>query len=282
MGVNLKSTAAAFGSRISDEGMLATLLRHRRYILANALEDLRQRYAGTGLGILWNIAQPLALIAIFSLVFSQIMPTQFQARGGQTQSFLLFLCSGLLPWMAFVDCLSRVTGAFVDNAGYLRKLAIPELVFAARTAVTSTITLAIYLGLLFLTGTLLGHMPMWAWLMMPLAGLLMIAFAFGLGLALGTLNVFLRDVAQLVAVVTQLWMWLSPIVYSVEILPATVQRLVWLNPFYPFVEIMRSAFLYGQMGQPLSWLLAIAWSSLAVILGWRVLRSLGAELRDVL
>jgi len=263
-------------------GTFSGLMRYRRYILANAVEDLRQRYAGTGLGVLWNVVHPLAMIAIFSLVFSQIMPNRFKSENGQTVSFLLFLCSGLLPWLAFSDCLGRVTGTFVENAGYLKKLAIPELVFATRTAVTSAITLLIYLSLLIATALLLGLAPQWSWLLMLPAGLLMIALAFGMGLCFGTLNVFFRDIAQMIGLLLQLWMWLTPIVYSVEILPPAIHPLLWLNPFYPFVHIFRETFLFGHAGDPMAWGIAMAWAVGAAVLGRSVLTRLAPELRDVL
>ena len=266
----------------AQPGVLETLLSYRRYILTNAIEDLRQRYAGTGLGVLWNVVHPLAMIAIFSLVFSQIMPNRFKSEGGQTVSFLLYLCSGLLPWLALSDCLGRVTGTFIENAGYLKKLAIPELVFAMRTAVSSAITLGIYLVLLIATAFLLGHSPHWAWLLMAPAGLLMIGLGFGLGLCFGTLNVFFRDIAQMIALVLQLWMWLTPIIYSVEILPPALHPFLWLNPFYPFVHIFREIFLFGTSGGLLAWGFAAVWATGSLLLGRRILAKLAPELRDVL
>src|SRR5215203_4287124 len=98
------------------------LLGHRRYIWQGALADLRHRYAGTGLGVVWNVLHPLALIAVFSLVFSVIMrPRGVEAPYG----YVLYLCSGLLPWLAFSECITRGANAFSENAAYLKKLPVP-------------------------------------------------------------------------------------------------------------------------------------------------------------
>jgi lipopolysaccharide transport system permease protein len=87
--------------------MLANIIRFRNYISLNAMQEFLHRYAGTTIGILWNIVHPMALIVIFSIVFANIMPTKFRAT--PEMSFLLFLCSGLLPWLSFVEGLNRCT-----------------------------------------------------------------------------------------------------------------------------------------------------------------------------
>ena len=116
--------------------MIVNLWRYRAYILKNALSDVRYRYAGSAMGIAWNVVTPLAQILIYSFVFSQIMVMRV-AGLGPSASFTLYLCAGLLPWAAFSDCVMRGASAFLENAHYLKKLPIPEQVFVAKNAVAS-------------------------------------------------------------------------------------------------------------------------------------------------
>lgn len=260
--------------------MLASLTRYRAYILANAVQEFLYRYTGTSVGLLWNIINPVMMVVVFSIVFTYILPSRF--AGLDDLPFIVVLCSGLLPWLSFVDGIQRSTTSLVDNAGYLRKLAIPEEVFIAKAVVGSAILLAINLAVVMAVALLSGLTPNWSWLLAPLTGSLMILLAFGLGIALGTLTVFVRDIAQVVPIVTQAWMWLTPIVYASQTMPDALRAAQVANPAFPFIELLRDQVLFGRAGAPLHWLLAVGWTSLALIVGAIVLRRMRADLRDVL
>src|SRR5438309_975726 len=103
--------------------MILNLYKHRGYIWRTAWSEVRTRYAGAGLGAVWNLLQPLAMILIFTVIFTEV----FQHKSDVPYPVLL--CSGLLPWSAFSECVNRGTHSFIQNAIYLRKLPIPEQVF---------------------------------------------------------------------------------------------------------------------------------------------------------
>jgi lipopolysaccharide transport system permease protein len=262
--------------------LFKTVLLYRRYILSNARQDFLFKYVGTGIGLMWNVIHPIMMVVVFSFVFTVISPTRFKSAGIQDVSFVVFLCSGLLPWLSFLDGLQRTTASLVENAGYLRKLAIPEEVFLAKTIVGSCILLAINLAVLVAAALLLGSPPQWAWLLIPVVGAMMMLFAFGLGAAFGTINVFVRDVAQIITIITQVWMWLTPIVYSLEAMPVWLRAVQFANPIFPFIELFRELFLFGRLGSPLLWLAASGWMIAALFVGSTVLRRFRTELRDVL
>ncbi|MFC5507984.1 ABC transporter permease [Bosea massiliensis] len=258
------------------------LLQYRSYIQSNALQDFVYKYAGTSLGLMWNVIHPIMLVAVFSFVFTVIMPARFQPSGGQTIPFILFLCSGLLPWLSFVDALLRGTGAFVDNAGYLRKLSIPEEVFLARTLVGSCILLCINLVVLIAAAFLYGFWPRWTWLLVPVVGLLMMLFAFGMGALLGTINVFARDAHQIVTISTQAWLWLTPITYASTAMPSWLHSAQYANPAFPYIELIREQFIYGRPGPISLWIAALLWAVAALAAGNLVLSRFRTDVRDVL
>jgi lipopolysaccharide transport system permease protein len=258
--------------------LIINLYRHRSYIWRTALSDVRTRYAGSGLGPFWNILQPLSMILIFTVVFSTIM-TRDMVGGVH---YTVYLCSALLPWVAFGDCLTRGTQSFVQNAIYLRKLPIPEQVFVAQTAVATAISLSISFSLLVVLSIALGHYPSWHWLVLPLPLALFIGMAFGIGMMLGTINAFIRDVAQTVPILLQIGFWSYPIVYHQAFLPQAVQRVLPYNPVYPFLNSIRSLFIDRTVPDPAVWAQMFLWTALAGALGYLVLRRLRPELRDVI
>ncbi len=118
-----------------DQLMVRNPLRvfwiYRLFIWRSAISDLRYRYAGSAMGIFWNVLIPLLQILILTVVFSQIMAVRLPGAGS-TEVFAIYLCSGLLPWLGFSECVSRGTQSFLENATYLKKLPIPEQIFVAQ------------------------------------------------------------------------------------------------------------------------------------------------------
>lgn len=267
--------------------MVRSLYQYRGFIWRNAVNDLRHRYAGTGFGMVWNVLHPLALIAVYSVVFSSIMPVDHLETGHAAVRglsgpvlYVLYLCSGFLPWLAFSECLIRGCNAFVENATYLKKLPVPEQAFIAQTATSATLGLGISFALLLAISLLLGHAPTWHWLLLPVPLVAMQVAGFGLGLVLGTLNVFFRDIGQFLTVALQIVMWTAPVVYALPQLPRWAQSLARFHPLVPPLEAVRDLFLYGTMPGAATWVGLVTWPMLLLLLGYGVFHPLRAEIRD--
>ena len=261
--------------------MIVNLWRYRGFVVQNALSDARHRYAGSAAGVAWNVINPLAQILIYSVVFSRIMAIRVPGAGSGAE-FALYLCAGLLPWTAFCDCILRGANAFIENTPYLKKLPIPEQVFVAQNAVSATLFLGISMTLLGVVTVITGSALSLAWLGVPVVLVLFQGFGFGLGLIFGTLNVFLRDIGQVLAIALHLWMWLTPIVYVEEILPASLQSLVRYNPAYPFIDALHRMIVGGRWPGAWHWLVMLVWAGAAPVVGYLILRRLRPEIRDVL
>ena len=260
------------------------LFGHRRYIWHGALAELRHRYAGTGLGVVWNVVHPLALIAVYSVVFTKLMRGRVPGHEENPFSYVLYLCSGLLPWLAFSDCVVRGCNALADNATYLRKLPIPEQVFVARSAAASTLGLAISFALLLLIAPAMGLRPGATWLLLPLPLLAMQVLGYGAALLCATLNVFFRDVGQVLAVGLQVVLWTAPIIYAAdaEVLPRWfVAALPW-HPLYPSLVAVRELFLNHAWPPAWVWAGMVAWPVLFLLIAKAAFAKLRPEIRDVL
>jgi lipopolysaccharide transport system permease protein len=266
--------------RLIDQNPVRVFWGYRSFIWRSALQDLRYRYAGSALGVLWHVLIPLAQILIYTAVFSQIMPMRMPGSGG-VHGFAIYLCAGLLPWMGFSECVARGANCFLENANYLKKLSIPEQVFVARNAATATLGLLVSMSLLFVMIVLLGSRITWAWSVVAPVILLLQCVGFGLGLTLGCLNVFFRDIGQVLGTALQMWMWMTPIVYLKEILPRTLQVFLPFNPVFPFVEALQGIIVRGSWPEAWAWELMALWTFVIPLIGYLVLRKLRPEIRDV-
>jgi ABC-type polysaccharide/polyol phosphate export permease len=263
--------------------MSSALLSHRRYIWQGAVAELRHRYAGTGLGVVWNVLHPLALIAVYSVVFTTLMKGKVPGHAdNERYAYVLYLCSGLLPWLALAECLTRGCNALAENATYLRKLPIPEQVFVAKSAVAATLGLAISFGLLLLIAPLLGLAPGKTWLLLPVPLLLLMAMGYAVALLCATLNVFFRDVGQLLTVALQVVLWTVPIVYAKATLPDWAERLLTWHPLYPPLVAVRELLLNQSLPPAEVWAGMVLWPACFLALAQLAFTKLRPEIRDVL
>jgi lipopolysaccharide transport system permease protein len=260
--------------------VLSELWRHRTFVLTGAFHELRQRYAGSAMGVLWHVVTPLAQIVVYYAVFSRFMGARAQAHSDG--AYALFLCAGILPWFVFVESVTRGGASLLANEGYLKKLAVPEPVFVARSVATSALTLGVYVVLLLLLALATGIRPGVPWLLLPLVLVLFIAFCFGVALVLSVVTVFFRDVTQVVAIVVQFWFWLTPVVYDAAALGPRLTEVMNWNPVTPFILGVRGLLVEGAFPSAGSWLTMVAWAAFLSLAGAAMIRRLRSDLRDAL
>jgi lipopolysaccharide transport system permease protein len=243
--------------------------------------DLRQRWLGSLSGGLWALMQPLAMLAIYAVVFVEILKVRLPERVGG--DFVPFLVVALWPWTAFAEALNRAVNVFPENAGLLSKVALPREVLVLAPICSSFIVHGI--GFLAVLGVLaaLGKPILLAGLPQALlAFVLLAAFATGLALALASLQVFVRDLAQALGQFLTLWFFLSPVFYAPEMLPESIARWLHLNPMSGFIGAIRGPLL-GMDGSAATSLLAPALAAaLSLGVGIWVFRRLQRHLEDFL
>lgn len=180
------------------------LWRARGLLRQMVAADLRGRYAGSALGLLWHVVQPLALILVYTVVFTSV----FGPRLGSDDpwAFSLHLCAGLLPWTAAAEILTRGTGVFIEHAALVRKVAFPRLLLPLHVLATAAIHFLVIAALFLVVLAAVGRLPAPAavalWLL--LAALQLVGAA-GVALLASVAHVFFRDTAPLVAMLLPLW-----------------------------------------------------------------------------
>jgi homopolymeric O-antigen transport system permease protein len=224
----MTSAAAKLGGRSK------ALWQYRGFVLGMVARDFRARYLGSVLGASWAIVNPLAQIAVYTLIFSQVMGARLP-NVRDSFGYSLYLCAGILTWGYFVDVLQRSQTVFLEQANLLKKISFPRVTLPCYVFLSATVNFSISWGLFLAFLLVTGRWP--GWPLLALIPLLLVqqVLAAGLGLILGVTNVFFRDVSQAVVVALQFWFWLTPIVYPLGTLPASVRDLIAWNPLLPLV-----------------------------------------------
>lgn len=226
--------------------ILLGLWRYRGYIQSSIKREFQSRYQDSILGGLWTILNPLAMILIYTLVFSRIMQTRLPGIDSP-YAYSIFLMAGLLPWGFFSEIVTRGQNMFIQNASLLKKVNVPKICIPAIVVGSSAVNFIIVFGLFLIFLVWSGSFPGWSALGLIPMLILQVLFAVSLAMILGVLNVFFRDVGQFFGIFIQFWFWLTPIVYSINIIPEQYHSFFLLNPMTPIVLAYQRIFLEHQM-----------------------------------
>lgn len=239
---------------------------HYRYLIAQLVRrDVLIRYKRSVLGIAWTLLNPLGMMVVLTLAFSQIF------RFGEIKSYPSYVLSGLLAWTFFSQVTTAAMVNLVWGGGILHRIYLPRTSFALAATGTGLVNIALstipLLLILIVTGVPLSLNLLW----MPLPILLLACFSLGVGLMLSTLAVFFPDVSEMYQIVLTAWMYLTPIIYPEEILPETIRFLITtFNPVHYFVKLYRVSVYYGRVPSPSEFLIPTGVALVFLIVGWFV------------
>jgi ABC-type polysaccharide/polyol phosphate export permease len=261
--------------------------RYRGLIADFARRELKGKYKGSVLGSLWALVNPLATLAIYSLVFGFFLRfTPPVAGNGELKSFPVYLFTGLVVWNAFYAISTGSMQALVGAGPLLRKIYFPPFAPVIGNALATAQQTAIEMGLLLVV-FLIALNVSWTILLLPLLLVLLGTFSLGVGLLLAMLNARLRDINYIVQVVLNLLFYAAPIIYPIALITDRYAEHPWLrlyefNPITSFVEAFRDV-LYDLTVPPLwqlGYLIAVSAGMLAV--GWRFFQSRAADVSEEL
>lgn len=256
------------------------MIRFRFLLRELVVRDLKSRYAGSLFGFLWAFLHPLWQLALFTVVFSYIL--RIPLVGERTSSFPLFLFAGLLPWLGVQEGIARATTAISEGANLVKKLRFPSEILVLGVVLGAfahqLMALALFGGIQAARGDFEPRNLLW----LALGILVQLALTFGVGLAAAALQVYFRDVAQVVGVILPAWFYLTPIVYAPASVPKAFSHWVEYNPLATIVQLYRCALLGGNppAAQPVVAALVAALAALGV--GFALFRRLSPGFPDEL
>jgi lipopolysaccharide transport system permease protein len=221
-------------------GRWGELWEFRDVLVMLAARDIKLRYKQTALGVLWVILQPLVAGIIFAVIFGRLagLPS-----GGRP--YLLFVFAGLLAWNLFAGVLQRAGNSLVGESKLITKVYFPRLLIPGAAAAAALVDYAVSLGVMAVLLAWHGVWPGWWLALLPVVTLLTLALAVGISLWVSALNVRYRDFMYALPFLIQVWMYASPVVYGLDLIPVHWRGVFALNPLVGIIEGNRVALLGG-------------------------------------
>jgi lipopolysaccharide transport system permease protein len=213
--------------------------------------DVKVRYKQTVLGASWAVLQPLATMVVFSVLFGR-----WAKMPSDGVPYPLFAFAALIPWTFFANSVSASANSLVGNTQLISKVYFPRLLIALSSIGTGLVDLAVALAVMIAMIVFYGVVITWQLAVLPALLLLTLLTAVGVGSALAALCAIYRDVRYVVPFLLQLWMFASPVIYPVSLIPSEWRWLFYLNPLVGAIDGIRASLL----GLPFAWT-PIAWSS---------------------
>lgn len=235
--------------------------------------DLRLRYQGSVLGWAWSLARPLALGLILAFALGKVLGTGITAE---------FLLAGLFPWFWFQGSVQGAAGSFIGNGGLLKKVRFPRVVLPLSVVLGQTLQFLLSLPVLIGFVVVGGHRPDASWALLPVVFGLQLGLAAGVGLFVGSVTVYFRDLEHLTDVLLTLLFYGTPIIYAAERVPDGYTWLLYVNPLAPLMEGWRSILLDGAAPEAGHLAASAGLTALALALGWTVFRKLEDGFADAL
>lgn len=224
---------------LTQMNKLLSILVYRDLLYALTLKEIKIRYKNSYLGYFWSLANPFMLAMIFYFAFQMVAKVP-------VENYALFLMSGLFVWQWMVNTLTVGSMLFVGNAGLIKKVNFPRNLLGFALVFSESFNFIFSIPVIAAFMWYYNVFPSLAWLWgIPVLFLITAIFLYGIALLIGTLNLFFRDLERLVGLMMTFLLYLTPVLYTVALMPEKLQWLLYVNPFASFVIVWRDMFLSG-------------------------------------
>lgn len=232
---------------LSPREMLASAWRHRNLIGAMVKREVAGRYRGSVLGMLWSLFNPILMLVIYTFVFSVVFKARWSVGSESKTEFALMLFAGLMIFNLFAECINRAPGLIIGNVNYVKKVVFPLEILPWVALGSALFHFLVSLGVWLIACLILFGKVEATALLLPLILLPLLLFVLGLTWLLASLGVYLRDVGQIIGLLTSVLMFMSPIFYPLSALPEQYRGLLEGNPLTPAVEGARAVLFLGRL-----------------------------------
>jgi ABC-type polysaccharide/polyol phosphate export permease len=245
--------------------------RYRDLVVQLVRRDIVARYKRSVLGVAWTMLNPLGMMLVLTVAFSQVFRS--------TPTYPAYLLIGQMAWTFFAQTTASAMRQLVWGGNLMHRIYIPRTLFAISAIGTGLVNLVLSLVPVAVVMLVTGLRPGLPVLFLPVAILLLAAFALGVGLLLSTVAAYFSDVIDMYEVGLQAWMYLTPIIYPEEIIPASLRWWLFnLNPMYHLIKLFRQPLYYGVWPSPTRLAAAGAVAATGLALGWIVFTRKADEL----
>jgi homopolymeric O-antigen transport system permease protein len=262
--------------------LVRSVVRNRDLIVALTRRDILGRYRGSLFGLLWSFFNPLLMLAVYTFVFAVVFRSRWPGAEGSRAEFALILFSALIAFSLFAECVNRAPGLILANTSYVTRIVFPLEILPVVTFLASGFHFLVSLLVWLLFYAAFIGVPHASVLLLPLVLVPLALLVLGLCWFLSSLGVYLRDVAQIVTVMTTMLMFLSPIFYPLSAVPPNLQTLMRANPLTGTIEQVRDVMLWGHAPDWQAWALQTAIAALVAWLGFAWFQKTRRGFADVL
>jgi lipopolysaccharide transport system permease protein len=253
---------------ITPKEMLSSFWRNRSLITALVKREVVGRYRGSIMGILWSFFQPVFMLTVYTFVFSVVFKARWSTSSDSKTEFALVLFSGLLVFNLFAECINRAPSLILSNVNYVKKVVFPLEVLPLAVFGSAFFHMLISLGVWLVFYVIFFGPPQSTALLLPIVLLPLIPLTIGLSWFLASLGVYLRDMTQIISIVTTTLMFLSPIFYPSSLLPLKYRPFLRLNPLTPAIEQARDVLMWGKVPDGFAFVLYFGTTLLIAWLGF--------------
>lgn len=243
------------------------LYQYRELLKTNVQKEIRGKYKGSFLGVLWSFLNPLLMVLVYALVFPYIMKTN-------VDNYLVYLITGVIPWNFFTTCITTGCNCVWINGGIIKKVYFPREILPISVVSAGLINFLIscVIVLLFVLFGGIGLSLQLLWL--PLIAIIQSALSLGLLFVLSAINVYVRDIEYLVGFLLNLLFYATPILYTVDMFPEKIRWVLYLNPMTTIIESYRNIFYYQQSPVLSSLMIVLVVSFAILMLGYLIFKKL--------
>ena len=273
---NLKAYVLALGAFAS------ILARHRRLAWALVKRDITDRYVGQALGAAWAFIHPLLLMGIYIFLFLVVFKVRVGARPGMPDDYALYIICGLVPWLALQDSTNRGVTVLVSNAKLVKQVVFPIELLPFKVSISSLLPMACGFGVLLIYMLARYASLPATLLLMPILLMFQLALMVGLNMLTSPPGCYFRDLKDIIQVVFLVIMYLLPIFYLPDMVPAAFRPLLLWNPFSHLIWCWQDVFFFQAIAHPASWGVTIGLSLFALALGNRCFAFLKIYLGNIL
>jgi ABC-type polysaccharide/polyol phosphate export permease len=268
-------------ANIPGRHFLHNLFAGRTLLFQLVKRDFKQRFIGSAAGWIWGLIQPLVLLLSWTFVFHICLKMKLP-EGEVTDNSTLFLFCSFLPWMLFQETVMRCSSSLLENSNLITKTVFPSEIVAIAVFLSSLANHLLALALVLAAVAIWGGGVSFMALMLPVYIVLLGFFAVGFGWIVSSLQVYLRDTAQVLTVVMTLWFWVTPIFISEQQIPDRFRFLIRYNPLAYVVKAYRERLLSYRTPSLEEFAMLCVWAGVVFVAGGFFFRHLKRGFADVL
>lgn len=247
--------------------LFKNLYEYRELLKTNVKKDIRGKYKGSFLGVLWSFLNPLLMVVVYAIVFPYIMKVK-------TDNYLQYLICGVIPWNFFTTVMGLGMGSIKNNAGIVNKVYFPREILPISAALSGLVNFFISCIIVILFCLFGGLGISWHIILVPIIAIMQFLITAGLVLGLSAINVYIQDTEYIVQFVLNMAFYATPILYLPSLLPSLFQQILNLNPMTHILVAYRDAFMYHTLPGLKTMVILTIISVLVCFIGYKIFKKL--------